>query len=74
VGHAYGAKTPPHMFVIDEKGVLRYAGGIDDDSRGRSAAPTKYVEKAVKALAAGQPVSPSTSDPEGCSVKNGKSS
>ena len=74
VGHAYGAKTTPHMFVIDEKGVLRYAGGIDDDQRGHSATPTNYVEKAVNALAAGQPVSPSTSDPYGCSVKYGKSS
>jgi len=73
-GHAYGAKTTPHMFVIDEKGILRYAGGIDDDPRGRSATPTNYVEKAVNALAVGQPVSPSTSDPYGCSVKYGKSS
>jgi len=74
VGHAYGAKTTPHMFVIDEKGVLRYAGGIDDDPRGRSTAPTNFVERAVSALLAGQPVSPSTSDPYGCSVKYGKSS
>jgi len=74
MGHAYGAKTTPHMFVIDEKGVLRYAGGIDDDPRGRSATPTNYVQKAVDALANGQPVSPSTTDPYGCSVKYGKSS
>ncbi|HXX29446.1 MAG TPA: redoxin domain-containing protein, partial [Myxococcaceae bacterium] len=31
VGHAYGAKTTPHMFVIDEQGMVRYAGAIDDD-------------------------------------------
>jgi len=74
VGLAYGAKTTPHMFVIDDKGVLRYAGGIDDDPRGHSATPTNYVEKAVNALAAGQPVSPSTTDSYGCSVKYGKSS
>jgi peroxiredoxin len=74
VGQAYGAKTTPHMFVIDEKGVLRYAGGIDDDPRGHSTTPTNYVEKAVNALAAGKAVSPSTSDPYGCSVKYGKSS
>ncbi len=30
VGHLYGARTTPHMFVIDDKGVLVYAGGIDD--------------------------------------------
>jgi peroxiredoxin len=74
VGRAYGAKTTPHMFVIDEKGVLRYAGGIDDDPRGHSTTPTNFVEKSVNALLAGQPVSPSTSEPYGCSVKYGKSS
>jgi peroxiredoxin len=73
-GHAYGAKTTPHMFVIDEKGVLRYAGAIDDDPRGRSTTPTNYVEKAVNALATGKAVSPTTSDPYGCTVKYGKSS
>ena len=30
VGRAYGAKTTPHMFVIDPKGTLVYAGAIDD--------------------------------------------
>ena len=74
VGHAYGAKNTPHMFVIDEKGVLRYAGAIDDDPRGRNTTPTNYVEKAVNALATGKAVSPSTSDPYGCTVKYGKSS
>jgi peroxiredoxin len=74
VGHAYGAKTTPHMFVIDEKGVLRYAGAIDDDPRGRSQTPTNFVQKAVTAVSAGQPVSPSTSTPYGCSVKYGSSS
>ena len=74
VGHAYGAKTTPHMFVIDETGVFRYAGAIDDDPRGRSTTPTNYVEKAVNAVATGKAVSPTTSDPYGCTVKYGKSS
>src|SRR5262245_44749875 len=34
VGGAYGAKTTPHMFVIDRKGALVYAGAIDDDPPG----------------------------------------
>src|ERR1700745_2738469 len=28
-GHAYGARTTPHMYVIDPQGILRYMGGID---------------------------------------------
>jgi peroxiredoxin len=30
VGHTYGARTTPHIFVINPKGVLIYAGGIDN--------------------------------------------
>ncbi len=30
VGQAYGARTTPHMFVIDPNGTVIYAGGIDD--------------------------------------------
>jgi len=30
VGRAYGARTTPHMYIVDSKGVLVYAGGIDD--------------------------------------------
>lgn len=74
VGHAYGAKTTPDMFVIDEKGVLRYSGAIDDDPRGRTATPINYVQKAVNAVASGQPVSPSVTQSYGCTVKYEKSS
>ena len=30
VGHAYGARTTPHMYVINGEGALVYKGGIDD--------------------------------------------
>jgi peroxiredoxin len=69
VGHAYGAKTTPHMFVVDAQGVLRYAGAIDDDPRGRSASPVNYVRQAVDALQSGKPVPVTSSPPYGCSVK-----
>src|SRR6202789_3301878 len=29
LGRLYGAKTTPHMFVIDKNGALQYMGGID---------------------------------------------
>ena len=74
VGHAFGAKTTPGMFVIDEKGVLRYSGAIDDDPRGKSSTPTNYVKQAVNAVASGQPVSPSVTESYGCTVKYDKSS
>ena len=72
VGHAYGAKTTPHMFVIDSNGILQYAGGIDSiasaDVSDISKA-TQYVPQALADLKAGHAVRVATSQPYGCSVK-----
>jgi peroxiredoxin len=69
VGRAYNAKTTPHMYVIDEKGVLRYAGAIDDDPRGKNDKDTNHVKTAVDAVLSGKPVPAATTEPYGCSVK-----
>lgn len=72
VGRAYGAKTTPHMFVIDSKGSVVYAGGIDDKPSTDLAdvkTATNYIEKALGEVTAGQPVAIATSRPYGCSVK-----
>ncbi|MFY0526734.1 thioredoxin family protein [Archangium gephyra] len=70
VGKAYGAKTTPHMYVIDEQGVVRYAGAIDDDPRGnKKEGTTNHVKTAVDALLSGKPVPAATTEPYGCSVK-----
>jgi peroxiredoxin len=69
VGKAYGARTTPHMYIIDEKGVLRYTGAIDDDPRGKNATPANHVKTTVNAMLSGQPVPAATTEPYGCSVK-----
>jgi len=70
VGKEYGARTTPHMYVIDDKGVVRYAGAIDDDARGnKTADTTNYVKTAVDALLSGKDVPTSTTEAYGCSVK-----
>lgn len=66
-GKAYGAKTTPHMFVIDKAGRIAYAGAIDDAPSG--GAKVNYVDQALAALAAGKPVEPANTKPYGCSVK-----
>lgn len=72
VGKAYAAKTTPHMFVIDPKGVLIYAGGIDDK---RSANPTdvkdakNHVRAALDESLSGKPVSVPSAAPYGCAIK-----
>ena len=71
-GRAYGAKTTPHMYVIDPAGVLRYAGAIDSipsPDAGDIAKATQYVPQALGELAAGKPVSVALTQPYGCSVK-----
>ncbi|RMG56448.1 MAG: thioredoxin family protein [Acidobacteria bacterium] len=75
VGRLYGAKTTPHMFIIDTSGKLVYQGGIDDDPRGaKNGGALNYVERALDELLAGKPVSISQSKPYGCSVKYAKTS
>jgi peroxiredoxin len=72
IAKLYSAKTTPHMFVIDKKGLLAYQGAIDDKP---SANPetlkgaANYVEAALFALDKGQPVQVSSTTPYGCSVK-----
>jgi peroxiredoxin len=74
VGRAYGARTTPHMYVIDPKGTLAYAGAIDDK---RSANPAdvktarNFVVQALTELRAGMAVSAASAAPYGCSVKYG---
>ena len=70
----YGAKTTPHMYVIDKKGTLRYQGAIDD--AGGPNFWTKnlldadnYVKNALGEMQDGQAISTKVSKPYGCSVK-----
>jgi peroxiredoxin len=74
VARAYGAKTTPHMFIIDKEGKLAYAGGIDNKPNGNPEAPladgtTNYVDKALSELEAGTAVSTPETKSYGCSVK-----
>lgn len=72
VGHIYGARTTPHIFIINAEGTLVYNGGIDDMPTPRSgdiAIAKNYVRQTIGELLDGKPVSISTSKPYGCGVK-----
>jgi len=72
IGRAYGARTTPHMFVIDKAGTLAYMGGIDDKPTTDVAdIPTakNYVRLALTAVVSGTPVQDPITRPYGCSVK-----
>jgi len=72
VGGAYGAKTTPHMYIIDPAGKVVYNGAIDD-KRSTSVEDVKtaknYVAAALDEMKAGKPVSVASTTPYGCSVK-----
>ena len=78
IGQMYGAKTTPHMFVIDPKGKIIYQGAIDDQpSTDIDDIPSakNYVAKALNwTMAEPQKLaqkafSPGKIKPYGCSVK-----
>ncbi len=71
VGKAYGAKTTPHMYVIDSKGELRYMGAIDNDDRGNKSDSdyVNYVKSALDQVIAGETVATPETKSYGCSVK-----
>jgi cytochrome oxidase Cu insertion factor (SCO1/SenC/PrrC family) len=73
-GHLYGARTTPHIYIIDAQGVLRYMGGIDSiasTDKEDLAKATQFVPQVLTELKAGKAVSVTTSQPYGCSVKYG---
>jgi hypothetical protein len=72
MGRAYGAKTTPHIFIIDMTGTLVYAGAIDDIPSANPAdieGATNYVDQALTEMDADKNVSISETKPYGCSVK-----
>lgn len=74
-GKAYGAKTTPHIFIIDTAGNIAYEGALDNAPLGKVPEGEKlvnYVDKALEELTAGKTVSTATTKPYGCSVKYGK--
>jgi len=72
IGLLYGAKTTPHMYIVDKSGQLVYMGGIDDTpSKDEDDIPKSknYVRAALDEMAASQAIKKSITRPYGCSVK-----
>lgn len=77
VGQMYGARTTPHMYIINPEGTLIYKGGIDDKPTTDEAdieTATNYVAMALDAALNGEEVPVQTAPPYGCSVKYAASS
>ena len=74
VGRIYDAKTTPHMYIIDEQGLLKYQGAIDD-AGGRGFMSTNlleaknYVKRSLKEMEKGDELANPITKPYGGSVK-----
>jgi len=72
MGRAYGARTTPHMYLINTNGMIVYQGAIDSAPLGKSQnGYINYVDKALAELIEGKEVSMAYVKPYGCSVKYG---
>lgn len=71
-GMAYGAKTTPHMYIVNPDGFLIYQGAIDDKPttrKGSLEGARNHVLVALDEALNGKPVTIATTQPYGCSVK-----
>jgi len=72
IGRTYGARTTPHIFIVDPKGTLVYAGGIDSIASARAddiKTATNYVNQALAEAFDGKAISAAATRPYGCSIK-----
>ena len=71
-GKAYGARTTPHMYMVDPQGKLVYAGAIDSIASSNPDDIKKavnYVRQGLNETLAGKPISAATTRAYGCSIK-----
>jgi peroxiredoxin len=72
VGHTYGAKTTPDMYIINPEGKLVYEGAIDSKPTTSVAdlkVATNYVKVALDDSMNGKSVPQTVTRPYGCTVK-----
>ncbi len=67
----FGAKTTPHIFLVNREGKVVYTGAIDNDAR-RTLEPEKrqtWLRDALDAVLAGKEVPKTETPPVGCGIK-----
>jgi peroxiredoxin len=68
VADMYVALTTPHLFVIDERGILRYQGALDDVTFRRRTPTQEYLYQAVKSVLTGASPQQAVTPAYGCSI------
>jgi hypothetical protein len=69
VAQAFGAQKIPHVFLVNQAGVLCYSGAIDDNAQDMRAVSQPFLRLAIAQILNGQPVPTAVTAPVGCTVK-----
>lgn len=65
----YGATKTPHVFLLDNKKVVKYIGAIDDNARNAASVKERFLANAVNALLKGKKIKTTNTKAIGCSIK-----
>ena len=69
VAQSFGANHTPEVFLIDQAGLIRYSGAIDDCPESANEVTVHYLRDAIQQLLAGAALSPASTPAIGGSVK-----
>lgn len=69
IARAYGAERTPEVFLLDQAGIVRYHGAIDDNYEQPDAVQAHYLRAALDAVLAEQAPAIATTPPVGCTIK-----
>jgi peroxiredoxin len=69
VASSFGVRKAPEAFLIDDRGILRYRGRIDDNVQDPELVEVHYLQNAMRALLSGESISPKSTEPIGCPLK-----
>lgn len=68
VADLYGAITTPHLFVIDDQGILRYQGAVDDVNFRQRTRTQNYLKMAIDSIRQGNLPDPDQTLVFGCAI------
>lgn len=66
---AFGARTTPHVYLLDRNMKLVYKGAIDDNVDDATKVKEPWLQNALGNLAGGKKIDPAETKPMGCSIK-----
>jgi peroxiredoxin len=69
VAQSFGAEKTPHVFLLNQQGVLCYSGCIDDNPNQPDSVRVNYLRDAIAQVLTTTSVTSTSNTPIGCSIK-----